>query len=339
MTSCDIIIPVWNMLAATKDCIDSVIKNTSSFFRIIIIDNASNDDTRRYLEGLKAMKSPPIIVVRNEKNVGFVKAANQGIRLSNGPCVCILNNDTIVTKDWLDEMMKVADSEKDIGIVNPSSNNLGQHPEKGEPLELYTERLKRDSGIFVELGAAIGFCMLIKKEVIERIGLFDEIYGMGNFEDTDFSRRAVKEGYRCVRACGSYVYHREGASFDRVKAFENDFKRNRQIFEFRWGRPKRMAYILSAYDDFVLKRLQAESLKLARGGNWVWYYTKGDSVVSPRHSNIITQALPLKNFYLNVVIKILTKKKKFDEIFIGEESLGKVLERLSFIHKARISYY
>lgn len=335
---CDIIIPVWNGLSFTRDCIDSILKNTDVDYHIIIIDNASDDQTAKYLDGLKETWSASISVLRNEKNEGFVKAVNQGIRASNASFVCLLNNDTIVTKGWLKIMVDIASRDKDIGIVNPSSNNLGQRPAKGEPVGLYAESLAGQAGSFVELGAAIGFCMLVKREVLERIGLFDEIYGRGNFEDTDFSKRAIKEGYRCVRACGAYVYHREGSSFSKVKTFEEDFRRNREIYEFRWGRPRRIAYVLDSYDENVLKRLVLESLKLARGGNWVWYFLKR-KIALPDHSNIIPVELPDKNFHIRAAFALLKKKKRFDEIFVGEERFGALLEKLAFIHNAKIKYY
>jgi GT2 family glycosyltransferase len=338
MTACDIIIPVWDHLDFTRDCINSILKNTAPGYRLIIIDNGSAAGTKNYLKGLKATGKPEVVLIRNEENLGFVKAANQGIAASSAPFLCILNNDTIVTEGWLEEMMDVANGARDIGIVNPASNNLGQKPAKGESIESYGHGLKKEAGKFVELGAAVGFCMLIKREVIEKTGPFDEIYGMGNFEDTDFSRRAVKAGYRCVRACGAYVYHRESSSFGKIKTFEEDFRRNRQIFEFRWGRPKRIAYMVDPADENAIKKLNAESLKLARSGNWVTYLSKG-SLEIPRHSNISAVTLSPERFYLKAVWSILKKKKRYDEVLVGEERIGNILERLSFIHKAKIGYY
>jgi GT2 family glycosyltransferase len=335
---CDIVIPVWNQLEATRDCVESIIKNTSYPYRLIIVDNGGNSQTKAYLESLSARSGLAVVLVRNEKNLGFVKAVNQGFNMSDADYICVLNNDTIVMKDWLGEMIRMAESSGDIGIVNPSSNNLGQRPEKGEPLELFAEKMRENSGHLVELGAAIGFCMLIKREVVRRIGFFDEIYGMGNFEDTDFSRRAAREGYRSVRACGAYVYHRENTSFSKVKAFEEDFKRNKEIYEFRWGKPKRIAYVLGSSDRNLLKRLGSESIKLARAGNWVWYYSTGDIEI-PDHSNIISVSIPERFFYFKTAVKILTKKKKFDEIFVGEERFGNILERFSGIHGAKVGYY
>jgi len=336
---CDIIIPVWNQPAFTKDCIESIFAGTSGVDHgIIIIDNASDEKTRDYLKGLAADKSHAVSLIRNEANLGFIKAVNQGMNASRAPFVCLLNNDTIVTKGWLKEMIAIAQSARDMGLVNPSSNNLGQKPSEAEPLEHYAEKLRGQAGRSVELGAAIGFCMLIKREVLDKIGLFDEVYGMGNFEDTDFSRRAVKEGYRCVRACGAYVYHRENTSFKKMRTFDEDFRRNREIFEFRWGKPKRVAYVLDACDTTTMKRLEAESMRLARGGHRVWYFLREDLRV-PAHSNIMAVEPPGGSFYAATVLKILVKKKRFDEIYVGSQLFGNVLRRLSFIHRAEVKYY
>jgi GT2 family glycosyltransferase len=335
---CDIVIPVWNQLQLTRDCIDSIEKNTGPLYRLVIIDNASDKDTAEYLGSLEKKVPARFRVIRNPANTGFIKAANRGMADSKSPFVCVMNNDTIATGGWLDELIAVAKSGKDIGIVNPSSNNLGQRPSDGEPLAHYADKLRCRRGEHVELGAAIGFCMLIKREVIDRIGLFDEIYGMGNFEDTDYSRRAVKEGFRCVRSCGSYVYHRESSSFGKVRTFDEDFRRNREIFEFRWGKPKRVAYVLDNYDPNAQLKLTSESVKCARGGGWVWYYPK-ERIEAPRHSNIIVVEPPRGNYYMTTAFRILKKKKRFDEIYVGDAGFGRILERLAFIHKAKIKYY
>ena len=150
--TCDIVIPVWNQPLLTKDCVDSIIKNTDCLdYRLIIIDNASDEETKRYLESLKSSTSPRVFLVRNENNLGFVRAANQGMRLSEAPYVCLINNDTIAAKGWLSEMIRIADSSANIGLVNPSSNNLGQRPIKGESIETYAEKLKEYLSLQKEL--------------------------------------------------------------------------------------------------------------------------------------------------------------------------------------------
>ena len=335
---CDIVMPVWNQLSLTRDCVDSITKNTDPIYRLIIIDNASGDDMKSYLKDLEAEIGERLLVIRNDSNLGFIKAVNQGIKASVAPYICLLNNDTIVTKGWLEEMMRVMESAKDIGIINPSSNNLGQRPPAGESIEKFAEHLSQESGKSIELGSAVGFCMLVRRELFDKIGLFDEAYGMGNFEDSDFSRRAVQEGYRCVRSRGAYVYHRENSSFRKLDTFDEGFRRNREIYEFRWGKPKRIAYILDSYNSNTLRRLNQEAVRLARMGNWVWYFSK-DRIEIPQHSNIIYNEIGPKNFYFTALFRLLKKKKKFDQIFVSEEKFGSLLSHLSFIHKAKINYY
>ena len=336
--NCDIIIPVWNQLALTKDCLSSIFANTGPGYGIIVVDNASAADTKNYLEATKSLSKAPFNIIRNEINLGFIKAVNQGIAASKARYVCLLNNDTIVTKGWLEAMIEVAESSPEIGIVNPSSNNLGQKPAQGEPIELYAEKLRNSTIKTAEIATAIGFCMLIKRAVIEKIGFFDEIYGMGNFEDTDFSRSAAKAGYRAVRAVRAYVYHRENSSFKRRKDYEISFNRNREIYESRWGKPKRIACVLDLHDSGALKRSGLDSIKLALEGNWVFYFFTGQPDL-PEHPNITKVMLSGRRFRLNALFGILKKKKKFNEILVGDKKLGKLLEHLKFIHKAEIKYY
>ena len=166
-TAVDIIIPVWNEIGPTRGCIDSIRKNTNYPHRLIIIDNASEAPTRDYLRALTG-----ITLVRNEENLGFVKAINQGLKgFANAPYTCVMNNDTIASAGWLEEMVKVMESNPGIGIVNPSSNTSGQDA----PEEAGAARIQ-------ELYTCRGFCMLIRCEAIQSIGLFDEIYSPGYFE-------------------------------------------------------------------------------------------------------------------------------------------------------------
>ena len=334
---CDIVMAVWNNLELTKSCVDSIIKDTDVDYRIIIIDNASNDETKKYLEGLKDKEGVRVLLVRNESNLGFIKAVNQGIRLSDAPYLCLINNDTIVTKGWLSEMIRVAQSSPQIGLINPSSNTLGQKPDKGESVEACAERLKKERARQTEIGSAVGFCMLIKKEVIDKIGVLDEIYGMGNFEDTDYSRRAIKEGYICARAHRAYVFHDEGSSFIRGRIFDENFERNREIYEFRWGKRKWIAYIISSFDDNMVKCLEKDIMPGARLGLWVWCFSN-KRLALPEHSNIIANVFD-RYFYLKTLWKVLTKKKRFSEIFVTDERFAKILEKLSFIHKAKVHCY
>lgn len=354
MPTCDIIIPTWNQLKETKACIDSVKENTTFPYRLIIIDNASNEPARKYLESLKRNPStralegprsgfrssgkpgelhfPGMILERNEKNQGFVRAVNKGIARSEAEYVCLLNNDTIVTKGWLSEMASVAESAAEIGVVNPSSNSLGQKPGPGESIRELSEKLKANKGKYVDLGTALGFCMLIKRKVIERIGIFDEVFDMGNFEDTDFCLRAKREGFKIVRAAGSYVYHREKVSFKLLKGNKKRFDKNKEIFEERWGRQRRILFVLAKIDMLnanYLRQIQKE----VEHNNWIYIASKSGSVNVKEHSRVINYDFR-EYFTLKVLLKILFKKKGFDEIYCDNEKFSRFLEFIKPLHRA-----
>jgi len=333
---CDIVIPVWNHPEYTSDCINSIIKNTRYPFRLILIDNGSDAKTQKYLESLLHRSDLEIKLMRNEKNLGFIKAVNQGLKESSSSYVCVLNNDTLVTDGWLGEMITVADSNQDIGLVNPSSNNLGQDP-ASISMDKFADSIKNLSGQFIEMGACLGFCMLIKKEIFEKIGFLDEIYGVGNFDDTDYSRRAANAGFSCVRAKASYVYHRVSSSFAKNKNFEEIFKKNRTIFEKKWGRPKRLLYVITKDHRKLLDWIKIETLKKARFGNWVWVFLKEKSKFQMReHSNVKIFYLPQLFFRQNCAYRILKRKKKFNSIYVDEERFLKNLNRLKRFHTSNI---
>ena len=122
---CEIIIPVWNQLERTRRCLTSILAHTRAPYRLLLIDNASEKPTQQFLEQFRRKGLCPVTLIRNEENLGNVKAVNQGIRISNAPYVCALDNDTMVFRGWLEKMIEAAESRKEIGIVNPGSNSLG----------------------------------------------------------------------------------------------------------------------------------------------------------------------------------------------------------------------
>lgn len=326
MPTCDIIIPIWNQLEVTKECIDSLERNTSYPYRLLIIDNASDHKTAAYLKGLEKRLGAKVKLIKNEKNEGFIKAVNKGIILSSAESVCILNNDTLVAPGWLGEMIKLFEINPQIGIVNPSSNSLGQRPPKGIAMDEYAGNMKGQSGLFTELGSALGFCMLMKRKLFSRIGRFDEIYGTGNFDDTDISMRAKREGYKTVRAFASYVYHRENTSFNVLGGFEKDFKKNKEIFKSRWGVTKRAIIVIRNINPDSLKWLKDILRQHAKEKSWAY-------VISPyfETKEIFEQFSNLtfynykRLFYTMAFLKILFKKKKCKIIYCDNDFFAKLL--------------
>jgi len=323
---CDIIIPVWNGLEYTKNCIKKLKECTAYPYRIIVIDNASERSTEEYLENL-SQTFPDLILIRNNVNLGFVKAINQGMAASSGEYVCLLNNDTLATKGWLGDMVKVAEiPEENIGIVSPASNVFGVNSRDGK------------AGDWQEIDGGRGFCMLIKREVIEKVGFFDEIFGLGYFEEKDFSRRAFRAGYISARAKASFVYHEDKVSFDRMHNRDDIFKRNEEIFNERWGRSLSLAYLAREKDKLEKKRGEIYSL-LDKGHRINLFYTrKSDREVLKDHINIKYFKLRPIFFGYATLFKMWkrSKKKGMDFIITDDRRLFDFFKRHKFLHKAEV---
>lgn len=315
---CDIIIPVWNKLELTQECLDSVIKNTTIPFRLIIIDNNSDKETEDYLKSLKDRDGLEVILIRNEQNLGFVKAVNQGIKVSSAEYVCLLNNDTLVREKWLREMINIAKNNPRVGVVNPG----------GEDAYSNVQEL---SGKWVEVGFASGFCMLIKREVIENIGLFDEAYGPGFWEETDYCQRAKNAGYLCASAKASCVYHHAHRTFE---AWEKNrvydlFERNKEIFTQRWGKILQVAYIV--FKKRIQENDRTKILKLARDGHMVYFFLKSSARFNPEvsHGSVRKYICPDIVFHIYVFGKVLIRnmrKKKFNVVFTDSRIFASILK-------------
>ena len=183
---------------------------------IIIIDNASTDGTQEYLKTLSQAK-----ILLNRTNNGFSRACNQGIREAKGEYIVLLNPDTLITQGWDTRMI---DHFKDgVGAVGPISNyvagvqrgdlylkgNLnGERDIEGLAARFY----QWNRGQAVETKLLIGFCLVLKREVIDKVGLLDEELFLGN-DDLEYSLRLRRHGYKLLVATDTFIYHKGQASF------------------------------------------------------------------------------------------------------------------------------
>lgn len=263
---CDIIIPVWNQLSYTKDCLDHILRNTQYPYTIVIIDNASQADTKQFLEGFALDHGDSVKLIRNESNLGYIKAINQGIKASDSPYVCMMNNDTLPAPGWLERMVEFSENHPDVGLINPQCGGHGEGA-----VDAHAKSLERFKGEYMEMNQCQGFCMLVKRELVDKIGLLDEDFGVGGFDDTDYSMRAHKAGYRSVAIRDAYVYHRIHASFDKAGNREEVVRRNREIYYKKWGKHLRIGVVcsLKRFDPDGIAGLVEYANGLAREWSWV----------------------------------------------------------------------
>ena len=239
-----ILVLTHNQFAYTKAFIDSVFQFTSVPFELIIVDNASYDDTVKYLEDL-GKTDKRVKVIFNKENLGFPKGVNQALRIAEGNYSLMANNDIIVADGWLERMIEIAESDSSIGIVGPISNAVsGLQSDKDakynsiEGMHKYAFEIKeKNRNQIFEFPRVAFLCTLIKKEVIEKIGGLDERFSPGNFEDDDFCLRAQIAGYKTVIAKDVFIHHFGSKSFaaDGVKKYEERLETNKKIFIEKWG--------------------------------------------------------------------------------------------------------
>lgn len=342
---CDIVLTVYNQLELTKRCIESVLKYFRNQDRLILVDNGSDPETTSYLKEVStANKVFDIELIRFEPNQGFIKAANAGLGFSDKETVCLLSNDTVVTAGWLEEMLRLMEKEPDIGIVNPASSTFSLYPSRSQSIDELARSLDKFKGSYTNTAACFGFCMLIRREVIQKIGILDEVFGRGYFEDSDFCRRANTAGFRCVISKAAYVWHREHSTF-KSQEIEKLFQRNKGIFEGRWGRPQRILCLLGKGKK--RESLAEPYLALAKKGHWLWIVLpknqkEGDVEKLKSYGNIKLFFIPrVFLFFYALFIIIKKRKKKIDKLYIYGDLpglAGFVFKRLLSLPVEEISY-
>ncbi|WP_270407381.1 glycosyltransferase [Paenibacillus timonensis] len=224
-----------NQLAYTKLCVESIYRHTRVPFELILVDNGSTDGTRAYFKDL-ALIHNNIKLVLNVDNKGYGGGNNQGLACSTGDFVILLNNDVIVTRDWVQGMLNAQQSHPKCGIVGPVSNyvpapQLIQDPLYSvEHLDTYAAYYRKaHAGRTLVVNRVIGFCMLIKREVVDTIGGFDLRYEIGNFEDDDLCIRALLAGYECIVAQEVFIHHfgsttfKNDSNFDYERIYHTNF--------------------------------------------------------------------------------------------------------------------
>jgi O-antigen biosynthesis protein len=240
MTS--IVILTHNQLDYSRQCLDSIRRYTDESYEIIVVDNASTDGT---VEFLRSCADVQLIV--NTENCGFPAAVNQGIAVASGRQILLLNNDTVVTTGWLARMLQALESDPRIGLVGPCSNCVGSAQQIAVGYDALTgldgfawEWGKTHDRVIEDTDRLIGFCLLIRRELVDRIGLLDERFGIGCYEDDDYCRRAIHAGYRAVVARDSFVHHYGGRSFIGSGVdFSAVMQRNQQLYEAKWAESAR----------------------------------------------------------------------------------------------------
>ncbi len=229
-------------------------------FETIVVDNASKEDpTKQFLSG----NYPNIQVIRSEQNLGFTGGNNLGIRASKGDFVFIVNNDTEVTPDLLDKLLAPFEHDETIGVVSPKIK-FHFHPNIIQyagftAMNMFTcqnatvGNKQEDKGQFDFISTthcAHGAAMLVKREVIEKVGMFADNYFI-YYEEVDWSTRIIRAGYKIIYNGYATIYHKESMTMGKQSALKVYYHTRNRIYYMRRNANKNQLVAFLAFFTFL----------------------------------------------------------------------------------------
>lgn len=229
-----VIIPVHNALTELRKCMDTLWQSDAANCCLYIINDGSDTETTAYLHNIKNR----IHLIEHKTASGYTVSINEALRLNKLPYVVIANSDLEFPHHWLTRLFACLKHADDIGIVGPLSNaasyqnvpflydrwegfRINVLPEMMSVNDFNEFIYKCSKHTYPQIPIANGFCMLIKREVLEQLNYFDEInFPIGYGEEDDFCWRASKAGYKIICADDVYIYHAKSRSFGKNKREE-----------------------------------------------------------------------------------------------------------------------
>jgi len=248
----------WNAADFTRLAVESIRAVTRYPHEIIVVDNGSDAPTLRVLESLAAEHG--VRVVYNGRNLGFGGGMNVGMAHARGDVVVILNNDVIVTEGWLEDLIGAMETRRTVGCTAPRSNQVASEQILAVPyaddvaMHRYAaERRRGLRGRGYVAHRVVGFCLCLDRAVIDEIGGFDPLYGLGNFEDDDLAVRIRAAGWGIFVCDDVFIHHFGSVSF-KANALDHraHMERNWQAFCEKWSLPQ--APMATPYDARSLAR-------------------------------------------------------------------------------------
>ena len=337
-----IIVLNYNAGELLLNCIDSLKKSTYQNIEILVVDNISSDDSHT-----KCKKQfPDIKLIQNKKNLGYCGGNNVGIKEAKGEFIVILNPDTIVEENWLDEMFNAFNEFGD-GLYQPKIISLNESDiiqSTGNMIHVFGFGFARDKGKKIiekkeeieKIGYASGTCLFTTKKVLEKVGLLDEFLFLYH-DDLDLGWRAAQIGINSYYVPKSKIFHAESYSL------------KWSAKKFYWLERNRKYCLKTHYSKDTYKKMSF-SLMLVDLSIWIFYISKGFLNAKIRAElDILKNKKIIENKYHELETKKIISDKELinkfpDEIFVptnvSEQSLNKkfnsLLTRLSKKVKEKI---
>lgn len=269
----DIVVPVYNALDDVKNCLNSLKDKQDGYgVRVIVVNDGSDSETTLWLREY-CSANDIFELHEHQVNRGYTQAVNTGLRVSDAPYVITQNSDTIATNGWLRGLIRCINSSDKIGIVGPLSNAaswqnvpnlyddnkqfaINEIPNNLTPDEMALIVAKASSRYYPKLPFVNGFCFMIKREVINKIGIMDEEnFPIGYGEENDFCIRAADAGYELAIADDTYVFHAKSKSFGSSRRTELS-KRGSEQLRKKHGSKRYAALVEKIKNTEILDRVR-----------------------------------------------------------------------------------
>jgi len=279
-----IIIVNWNGKKWLEKCLESVSKQTYKKYEVIVVDNGSEDESREYVKKY----FPATILIELDKNYGFAKANNIGIKSAKGDLVFLLNNDTTIDKDMLENIAPLFDNPR-IGTIQPRIVRMDDKNKLDLAGAFWTQTTflhyfgldgKRSSKKFnvpMRVFSNKGAAMFVRKSMLDKIGGFDEDF-WSYYEETDLCHRAWLSGFECWYYPISTCYHAKGKtsetidnSFIQFHNFKNkllSFIKNFEAKNLLFIIPTFIILLLGLSFFYLTKGMGDKSIALIRSLFW-----------------------------------------------------------------------
>lgn len=238
-----IVIPTFQNRHLCGYCLAAIAKNTAwPSWDLVVIDNGSRDGTAELVAAF-AVRDSRIRAITNHENLGFARAVNQGILSSDAPYVVVLNDDVVVGPGWLSRLVGHLERDENLALVGAVTNQIGNRarvPADYDSLDgmerLAAERAIEHAGELWELDVVALFCAAARRTALDGVGLLDERYELGMFEDDDLSRALRSRGFRVATAADAFVHHVGQATLSQLTDAEylRVWEANKRRFEKKW---------------------------------------------------------------------------------------------------------
>jgi len=225
--------------------LDSIIKYTENIYELILVQEGEDEEITQLL------KAYNVKFVHNRQPKGFAGAMNSGLKVAEGNIFVFLNNDTVVIPNWLIEILEVFKKDPQIGLISPTYTEAKKWQS--------VDRNQGEEITYIEDPLSLkGVCFAVKKEVMDKIGHWDESFGLGGGDDNDICLRTKNAGYKLAVARKSYIYHYGSASFREL--FDNDIPYSKKFATGQFNKlrkkhnmdKKPKVYIaIPAFDGFI----------------------------------------------------------------------------------------